>query len=282
MNVFLRERQVRIKIKNISKQNNFLPTALRAAILIFLFSMSIVAGCAKASEEKRMISENSKNKFDNLKELAHTDISDIKRGFNGAPYELSNRLEIEEAVDFASSLTGVRKEFLMGMLSMESNFGKNTGKCTYQEVEDGAEKSYKKGLLSRRAWNTFQNRREIIKDIAGDLGYDYRKIKVSCNPSRYNGTGGAMGIPQFMPDTWMEYKDRISEAVGKKNPDPWNAKDGVVAMALKLSDVPGVKSHDRWSERNAAKLYLSGTTSWKYDWYANQVVYWSEIKKSVS
>jgi membrane-bound lytic murein transglycosylase B len=169
----------------------------------------------------------------------------------------------------------------MGLLVVESNLGRNPGECTYQEVEDGAKASHQQGQLSAQAWETFNERRETIKDIAKSLNYDYEKLKVSCNPVSYAGTGGAMGIPQFMPDTWLEYKDRISAIVGKDNPDPWNEKDAAVAVALKLSDVYGVTDHNRYAERNAAKLYLSGTTSWQYDWYANQILYWAENYESV-
>jgi membrane-bound lytic murein transglycosylase B len=193
------------------------------------------------------------------------------------PVVVSDPVEIERAVEFAANATGVRKNFIMGLLVVESDLGRNPGECTYQEVEDGANIDHQNGRLSTQAWNTFQERREIIKGVAQSLGYDYAKLNVSCNPgSAYVGTGGAMGIPQFMPDTWMEYKDRISAIVGKNNPDPWNQKDAAVAVALKLSDVYGVTSHNRLAERNAAKMYLSGTTSWKYDWYANQIFYWAE------
>ena len=198
------------------------------------------------------------------------------------PEPISNIKEIEEAAEFASNATGVRKDFLMGMLVVESDLGRNPGKCTYQEVEEGAEKAHKNGNLSSMAWNTFKERRETIKDIARSLNYDYEELRVSCNPEGiYAGTGGAMGIPQFMPDTWLEYKDQVSEVVGKDNPDPWNAKDGVVAMALKLADVYGVTDHNNFAERNAAKLYLSGTTSWEYDWYANDILYWSKNYKEL-
>ena len=183
--------------------------------------------------------------------------------------------QIEEAVEFASKKTGVRKDFLMGMLVVESDLGRNTGACSYKEVEAGAEKAYQNGRLSRRAYETFLKRREIIKNLAEDIGRDYEQLSVSCNPTRYAGTGGAMGIPQFMPDTWMLFKDQIGEIVGKENPDPWEIKDGVVAMALLLADTPGVTKHNHYDERNAAKMYLSGTTSWQYDWYANQIVYWA-------
>lgn len=189
--------------------------------------------------------------------------------------------EVVNAVDFASKATGVRKNFLMGMLAVESSLGKNVGGCTYGEVESGAESSYRRGALSLRAWNTFQKRREIIMSLAGKLGYDYHNLKVSCNPARYAGTGGAMGVAQFMPDTWLEYREEISTIVKKKNPDPWNIQDGVVAMAVKLADVSGVTEHNRLAERRAAKLYLSGSTSVAYEWYANEVLYWAENHKKI-
>ncbi|MEN8252614.1 MAG: lytic murein transglycosylase [Patescibacteria group bacterium] len=188
--------------------------------------------------------------------------------------------EIEKQVEFASEATGVRKGFLMGMLVVESNLGRNTGKCTYQEVKDDAEADHNRGALSETAWKTFKRREEIMKKLANELGRDYDELSVSCNPP-YNGTGGAMGIPQFMPDTWKEYEDRIAEATGEENPDPWSLRDGVMAMALKVADVPGVTNHNVWAERNASKMYLSGSTSGKYEWYASDIQYWSRNYSSL-
>lgn len=192
-----------------------------------------------------------------------------------APRLISDPHEIEEAAEFASRVTGVRKDFLMGMLAVESDLGRNTGKCSYAEVEEGAKQAHNQGRLGSVAWKTFQDRQRIIKKLAADLGYDPEQLKVSCNPDNYAGTGGALGVPQFMPDIWMHYKDEIALIVGKVNPDPWSAQDGVVAMALLLADTPGVTEHNYYAERNSAKMYLSGTTSEKYGWYANQAFYWS-------
>lgn len=196
------------------------------------------------------------------------------------PRENHKREEIEEAAEYASQLTGVRKGFLMGMLKVESNWGKNTGQCTFQQVEEGARQAYQNGRLNLKSWNLFNIRKNKIEEIADNLGYESEDLKVSCNPSRYNGTGGAIGIPQFMPDTWEKYEARLAEILEKENPDPWDTTDGVVAMALKLSDVPGVKEHNPMAEKNAAKLYLSGSTSGKYNWYANQVSYWANNYQS--
>ena len=49
-----------------------------------------------------------------------------------------------------------------------------------------------------------------------------------------------------------------------------------VAMALKLAKVPGVTKHKESAECDAAKLYLSGTTSSSYDWYCDKVLYWAD------
>lgn len=192
------------------------------------------------------------------------------------PQTVDDPKEVEDAAEFASKTTGVNKDFLMGMLVVESNLGQNSGQCTYEEVEQGAQQAHENGRLSSAAWNTFQSRRDTMKTIAQSLGYDYENLKVSCNPGNYAGTGGAMGVPQFMPDMWMAYKDRISAITGETDPDPWDIRDGVVAMALLLSDTPGVTSHNVTAQRNAAKMYLSGTTSWRYEWYANQIMYWSK------
>ena len=53
------------------------------------------------------------------------------------------------------------------------------------------------------------------------------------------------------------------------------------AMALLLADTPGVTEHSKLAERNAAKMYLSGNTSSRYDWYANQIFYWSQNYKNL-
>lgn len=71
--------------------------------------------------------------------------------------------DMEKHVEFASSVTGVSKDFLMGMLVVESALGQNIGQCTYAEVERDAEKSYKNGRLSERAWKTFQERKKLLK-----------------------------------------------------------------------------------------------------------------------
>jgi hypothetical protein len=188
-----------------------------------------------------------------------------------------NAGDIEEAVNFASKRTGVPKGFLFGVLKMETNLGANVGGCTYGQVEGGAEANYKKGKLSKRAYQTFIARRKTFKTITDELDLDYKKQKVSCNPSGYAGTGGAMGVAQFMPDTWMGYKNEVASITGHRPASPWNLTDGVMAMALKLGRVPGVKDGKESAYRRAAAAYL-GTS---YAPYINGIIYWAKNYKKL-
>ena len=115
-----------------------------------------------------------------------------------------NAKDIEDAAKFASKMTGVRKNFLLGMLVVESDLGRFTGGCTATE--------------SRMS----SNRLKLFKDICEELDYNWKKQKVSCPPKSYKGTGGAMGVAQFMSDTWMGYKSSIASATGHNTPDPWS------------------------------------------------------------
>ncbi len=236
----------------------------------------------KAIEKSALISDQQET-IEDVEDVAKT-VSRLSKELNELQSDLNALIggsydagDIKEAVNFASSKSGVPKGFLMGMLKMETNLGKNVGGCTYAEVEKGAESRYKSGKLSKTSWATFQRRREIFKSITKELGYDYKKKKVSCNPSGYTGTGGAMGVAQFMPDTWMGYKSQVAAKTGHSPPDPWNLTDGVMAMAIKLSKTPGVTSGNRSAWKKAAASYL-GTS---YAPYINGVLYWADNYKKL-
>lgn len=212
--------------------------------------------------------ESQQNKLDKL----NKELSELQGDLNkilGRSYNVS---DIKDAVSFASKKTGVPKGFLYGMLKMETNLGANVGGCTYAQVESGAEANYKKGKLSKTSWTTFQKRREIFKDICEELDIDYKKQKVSCNPSGYTGTGGAMGVAQFMPDTWVGYKSAVASLTGNNPPSPWSLVDGVSAMALKLKKTPGVTDGSKSALKKAACSYL-GTC---YAPYINGILYWAD------
>lgn len=158
-----------------------------------------------------------------------------------------NTNDIKQAAGFASKVTGVRKAFILGMLTVETNLGRYTGGCTYKTS------------------NMNSYRKKLFKQIAKQTGHNYKKMKVSCPPARYKGTGGAMGVAQFMSDTWMGYRSKIASVTGHKNPDPWNLTDGVMAMAVKLAN-DGARS--KKGECKAAMRYLGGS----HHWYCDKVL----------
>lgn len=200
---------------------------------------------------------------------AQATIGELNSKINKLRGELSSLLgkevsfkNIMDAAKFAAKVTGVRKDYLLGVLVVESNLGRYTGGCNFKE--------------SRMSGS----RAEIFKGICKDLDYDYKKMKVSCPPSGYKGTGGAMGVAQFMPDTWVGYKSSIASVVNH-TPDPWNLTDGVVAMALKLSKVSGVTAHKKDAEAKAYCVYLAGGNWASYcdnsgANYGAKVLYWAD------
>ena len=151
--------------------------------------------------------------------------------------------DVKKAAGIASDATGVRKSFILAELTQESGMGHFTGGCTYKntrvKVADAT----------------------VFKQIMKELGYDINSHKISCAPKdkngNYKGYGGAMGIAQFMPTTWIGYKSYIAGATGHNPPDPWSVIDGVMGMAKKLAN-GGATS--KKGEYNASMLYYCGTT----------------------
>jgi peptidoglycan hydrolase CwlO-like protein len=189
-------------------------------------------------------------------------ISKLRSTLSSFLGESFNADDIIEAIKYASKQTGVRKEFLMAMLDKESDLGRFTGGCTYQNtrVKDADKEEFKR--------------------ICKELGYDYKKKKISCAGS--GGYGGAMGVAQFMPTTWVGYKTAIKSYTGHNPPDPWNLTDGVVGMAEKLKRAGGNKKS---GERSAAMIYYCGTSHPTETYrgrvascnnYANTVISWSK------
>lgn len=201
---------------------------------------------------------------------AQATISELNAKINKLRSELSSLLgkavsfkNVMDAAAYAAKVTGIRKDYLLGVLVVESNLGRYTGGCNFKQ--------------SRMSGS----RAAIFKNICNELDYNYQKQKVSCPPSGYKGTGGAMGVAQFMPDTWMAYKSRIASVTGHSPPDPWSLTDGVVAMALKLSQVSGVTAHKESAEAKAYCIYLAGG-NWaaycdnKGVNYGAKVLYWAD------
>lgn len=214
----------------------------------------------KQQEKEKALKQITAKTTIQVQEVEAT-ISQINGKLAGIQSDLSSLLgvglstdDIVEAAEFASKKTGVRKGFLLGMLIVETDLGRFTGGCTYKQSRMN------------------DHRKQLFKKLTKELDYDYKKMKVSCPPSNYKGTGGAMGVAQFMSDTWYGYKDKIAKNTGNNPPDPWNLVDGVMAMALKLANDGATKKSGEW---NAAARYL-GSCRGNTKFYCENVLYWAD------
>lgn len=226
----------------------------------------------KQEQQKRNLVYQENQKKDILAKT-HLSIAEVKSKITSLNRKLNAFLDEDfdlddliDAVEDAEDETGVRKEFIFAMLDKESDLGRFTGGCTYDELGDHMKKAD----------------RDVYKIIIEELGYKKNERKLSCWPGY--GYGGAMGIAQFMPTTWggrdgkSGYIPEISKKTGNKPPNPWRLEDGVMGMAIKLARA-GADSKKK--EHYAAKLYYCGGPSSPYwdnkcEAYADTVISWSE------
>ncbi len=152
----------------------------------------------------------------------------------------------------ASAASGVRTEFILAILEQESAFGSNVGQC-YVSDEKGSLVSMKnsaaKGSMKPDSVPHFFN-------ITKSVGRDTYKTRVSCALSY--GYGGAMGMSQFMPATWVGYESKIKKSTGESIADPWNPRHSIAGTGFLLKDNGGAGG-DYSGERNAACKYYSGS-----------------------
>ena len=164
---------------------------------------------------------------------------------------------------WVSAQTGVRAAFLLAILTQESNLGKNVGTCN--RAGDPPSKSWKVIMKPTRD-------QEPFKQITTELGLDPDTTPVSCPMRAKDGSqigwGGAMGPAQFIPSTWLGYKNKVSAITGKIA-DPWDIRDAFIASATKLAADGATSESGEWA---AAMRYFSGSTNVKYRFYGDNVV----------
>lgn len=154
----------------------------------------------------------------------------------------------------ASQKTGVRPAFILGVIAEESNLGENVGTG-----------NWKIDMHPTRD-------RPVFEVITRELGLNPDSVPVS--KKAWYGWGGAMGPAQFIPSTWILYKERIGEITGSNPPNPWDPRTAFFASAILLKD-NGADKGTRASERLAALRYLAG---WKnaekpaYAFYGDDVM----------
>ncbi|MEA2097985.1 MAG: lytic murein transglycosylase [Patescibacteria group bacterium] len=197
---------------------------------------------------------------------------------------LGEKIEFDDAFsasEYASSVTGVRQEFILAIFQVETRLGAFEGTGNW---EDDMYKCYlrlSKYFPENEAWyiNRANKEKNAFFEIVEQLNLDPNSVKLSAEPKSI-GCGGAMGFAQFIPSTWLAYKDRVSTITGHYPPSPWNLADSLVTMAVKLSDVPGVIDGNYNAEREAAGRYHGGGKWYKKRSsikYANKVMIWASL-----
>lgn len=155
-----------------------------------------------------------------------------------------------ELANLAFQKTGVRPSFLLGIIAEESNLGANVGTGNWKE-----------DLSNSRC----ARQREAFVEITSALGFNPDAMPVS-RKAWYGYCGGAMGPAQFIPTTWLLYKDSVAAATKHDPPNPWDPFDAFVASALLLRD-NGAANGGYQAERRAALRYLAGS-NWNKPAYA--------------
>lgn len=154
----------------------------------------------------------------------------------------------------ASAATGVRPALILAILTQESDLGVNVGSCYVTDLNTGNGVGKNTGRVFS---NVMKSPRDTVpfQGVTESLGRDWSNTPVSCPQG--SGYGGAMGPAQFIPSTWVLYKDRLSRAAGEAIPNPWNPRTAIFATALLMMD-NGADEGTRTAERRAALRYFAG------------------------
>lgn len=170
----------------------------------------------------------------------------------------SAAIPFEKAVEYANTafqFTGVRPAFILGVIAQESNLGENVGQCL---LTNQPKKGDGKGINTGRTFHGVMKPDrdvDVFVRITQELGLDPFSMVVSCPPGY--GYGGAMGPAQFIPSTWILYKDKIAELSGQHPPNPWDPRTAFIASAVLLKE-NGAAAGTYQAERLAALRYFAG------------------------
>ena len=170
----------------------------------------------------------------------------------------------------ASDLTGVRPAFLLALLQQESSWGKNVGQCYLLNPNTGEGIGKNTGNIYPKTMKPSRDVQPFLQ-ITGELGLDPYNTLVSC-PFANFGYGGAMGPAQFLPSTWLGYRERTSILLGR-SANPWAIRDAFTAAAVKLAS-HGASSGLYNDEFRSAMIYFSGSrwSSWEETLYATPIM----------
>lgn len=145
-----------------------------------------------------------------------------------------------EYANFSSKQTGVRPALILGVVAQESRLGE---------------------FIGTGNWRTDMHPtrdQPVFVEIMRELGLDPDLMPVSKRPSY--GWGGAMGPAQFIPSTWILFKDRIASISGQNPPNPYDPRTAFIASGLLMAD-NGADRGGYANERLAALRYFAGWTN---------------------
>lgn len=158
--------------------------------------------------------------------------------------------------EYASSKTGVRTAFILGILKQETNIGNNVGLCYLNNDNTGESRGMNTGTLFKYGMHPTRDVPPFLT-IIKTLGLDPYNTRISCPLSGVVGWGGAMGPSQFIPSTWILFASKIAQQFNIPVANPWNPEHAIMATALLLKD-NGASKGGFTAERNAACRYYSG------------------------
>ena len=207
-------------------------------------------------EQKRLFTatEGEEARYQTLLKKTQKTAAEIRaelfslRGTAAIPF--GRALELAER---AGSHTSVRAAFILGIIAEESNLGENVGTG-----------NWKSDMHPTRD-------RPVFEEITQELGLNPDMMPVSRKP--WYGWGGAMGPAQFIPSTWVLYKDKIANLTGHRPPNPWDPEDAFTAAGV-LLDENGASRGGYQNERLAALRYFAG---WKNAEKASYAFYGDDV-----
>jgi peptidoglycan hydrolase CwlO-like protein len=279
--IYQLQKEVNIFIQNIDKlkenleiEQNYLKDKKRdIERLQSLNSLQRVSLKRKKTEKNQLIKKTrgSEQRYKKLKKLSKKEIVTIKQQL----YKLESvgiSISFEEAYQkakFSGEKTGIRPAFLLGIFQVESRMGTYIGGGNWQK--DLYQCYINLGKRSRA-----EKEKNAFLKITSSLGLNPDSMPVSKKPNY--GCGGAMGAAQFLPSTWLGYKNQITSLTGRNPPSPWNIEDAFVASSILLSN-NGANTRTIAGERKAAAKYIAGSR-WKRSVaqrYASQVLEWADF-----
>lgn len=214
----------------------------------------------KERDQLLKLTQGKETLFQQLLRQKKTDIAAIK---NKLFYLQQAGITAEQALAAAKSAagrTGIRTAFLLALLEVETGKQFENGQITVgHNLGTG---NWKRDMydcyVNLGKPKTAESQKTAFFQITTELGINPDTAPVSRMPNY--GCGGAMGPAQFIPTTWVLFKDRVANLTGRGMASPWNVEDAFTAAALYLADA-GATSQQKTGEIAAARTYISGRPS---------------------